>query len=48
MKVVQTIPGETEGPPFQFFRHCETSFRKTFFSKAPLQRFRCFATEWML
>ena len=44
-----TIPGETKGSPFHFFRHCETFFPEIFFPEgSPLQFFCCFATEWML
>ena len=36
-------------PPFHFFRHCETFFRKKNFpQRIPPAFFWCFATEWML
>ena len=39
-----------KGPPFQFFRHCETFFSEFFFLKGifSIQLFCCFASEWML
>ena len=37
----------TKGPPFQFFRHCETFFQISFSPKRPPSNFDDFATEWM-
>ena len=37
-----------KSPPFNFFRHCETFFRKFFPQKVPLLFFCCFASEWTL
>ena len=38
-----------KGPPFYFFRHCETFFWNKIFPKgSPFNFFCCFASEWML
>ena len=39
-------PKELKIPPFRFFRHCATFFKKNP-PKGPLQAFWSFATEWM-